>query len=132
MEIARKTSYFNYKREEGQNPYIGIMSFQHFRGEKLYSDIVVTPEANFTETERVECYPISKDAAENGREEGYYPDSSVVYIRILWKEFEPEQGVYRYEFIEKILEDAKAHGQTVLFRFHISSYSFSDFIFAKK
>ena len=116
MEIARKTSYFNYKREEGQNPYIGIMSFQHFRGEKLYSDIVVTPEANFTETERVECYPISKDAAENGREEGYYPDSSVVYIRILWKEFEPKRGEYNYKFIEDILDRARAHSQTLIFR----------------
>ena len=116
MEIARNTNYFNYKREEGQNPYIGIMSFQHFRGEKLYSDIVVTPEANFTETERVECYPISKDAAENGREEGYYPDSSVVYIRILWKEFEPKRGEYNYKFIEDILDRARAHSQTLIFR----------------
>ena len=35
---------FNIKREIKQNPYTGIMSFQHFRGEKLYSDIVVRPE----------------------------------------------------------------------------------------
>ena len=116
MQKTRKTSYFNYKREEGQNPYTGIMSFQHFRGEKLYSDIVVTPEANMTETERVECYPISRDAAENGREEGYYPDSSIVYIRVLWKEFEPKQGKYNYKFIEDILEKARAHSQTLIFR----------------
>ena len=35
---------FNFKKEEGINPYIGIMSFQHFNGEKLYSDCVVKEE----------------------------------------------------------------------------------------
>lgn len=92
------------------------MSFQHFRGEKLYSDIVVKPENKYTETERVECYPVSPDAEENGRNEGWYPDSSIVYIRILWKEFEPKRGEYNYAFIEKIIEDAKAHRQTLIFR----------------
>ena len=53
---------FHYKREEAQNPYCGFTSFQHFRGEKLYEDIVVLPENKFTETERVECYPVSPDA----------------------------------------------------------------------
>ena len=107
---------FNYKREEAQNPYTGIMSFQHFRGESMYSDIVVRPEANRTETERVECYPISPDAEDLGREFGYYPDTTIVYIRILWKEFEPKRGEYNYAFIEDILEKARSHGQTLLFR----------------
>ena len=107
---------YRYRVEEAQNPYIGFMSFQHFRGEKLYSDIVVTPEARMTETERVECFPVSLDARENGREEGYYPDTSVAYIRILWKEFEPEQGVFNYAFIEDIIKNAKEHGQTLIFR----------------
>ena len=108
MKKAADTLYtYNYNVEEAQNPYIGFMSFQHFRGEKLYSDIVVTPEAKMTETERVECYPVSHDAEENGREEGYYPDTSIVYIRILWKEFEPERGVFNFKFIEDIINDAK-------------------------
>ena len=107
---------FNYKLEEGQNPYIGFMSFQHFRGEKMYSDIVITKEANMTETERVECYPISADAEENGRSEGYYPDTSIAYIRVLWKEFEPVRDRYNYGFIENIINEAKSHGQTLVFR----------------
>ena len=110
------TNTFRYAREAGQNPWSGFMSFQHFRGGKLYSDIVVTPEAKMTETERVECYPVSADAEENGRAEGYYPDSTVAYIRVLWKEFEPERGVYNYDFIKNILAEAKAHGQTLIFR----------------
>ena len=116
MDRLKEIRRFGYKVEEGQNPYIGFTSFQHFRGEKMYSDIVVRPEANRTETERVECYPISPDAEENGRNEGYYPDSSLVYIRVLWKEFEPEQGKFNYKFIEDILEEAKAHNQALLFR----------------
>ncbi len=107
---------FAYKREEGQNPYCGFTSFQHFRGEKLYSDIVVRPENRLTETENVECYPIPDDVPQNGREEGYYPDTSIAYIRILWKEFEPRQGEYNYAFIRQILEDARAHDQVVCFR----------------
>lgn len=122
--MARK--YFGYAREEGQNPYSGIMSFQHFRGERLYSDIVVRPEANMTETERVECYPVSPDAEERGREEGYYPDSTVVYIRVLWKEFEPERGVYNYAFTDEIMRQAREHGQTLLFRLMAHSTRASD------
>lgn len=111
-----KTGYFAYKREEGQNPYTGIMSFQHFRGELMYSDIVVRPEANFCETERVECYPPAPDAEERGREEGYYPDNTIAYIRVLWREFEPERGKYNYAFIDNILSEAKSHGQSLIFR----------------
>ncbi len=114
MKTATRT--FGYRPEEGQNPLTGFMSFQHFRGEKMYSDIVVRPEANRTETERVECYPPASDAEENGRNEGYYPDTSIVYIRILWKEFEPKRGVYNYEFIENILKEAREHSQTLIFR----------------
>lgn len=84
------TTSFNYKREEGLNPYIGFVSYQHFRDEKLYSDCIVRPENNRTETEAFECYPVPDDVEENGREQGYHPDSTEVYIRALWKEFEPE------------------------------------------
>lgn len=107
---------FSYKQEEGLNPYIGFTSFQHFNGEKLYSDSIVKPENNWTETEAFECYPVPDGVEENGREQGFYPDSSVAYIRVLWKEFEPEQGVYNYKFIEDILCEARAHNQTVAFR----------------
>ncbi len=116
LRKATCISKFQYEPEEGQNPYIGFTSFQHFNGEKLYSDSIVRPENNFTETESFECYPVPDDVEENGREQGFYPESSVAYIRILWKEFEPEQGVYNYKFIENIIDEAKAHKQTLVFR----------------
>ena len=125
-DVKKNTFYFNQKREEGQNPFTGFMSFQHFRGEKLYSDIIVEPKNRYTETERVECYPVSPDAEENGREEGYYPDTSIVYIRVLWKEFEPQRGAYNYKFIQDIVDKARAHGQTLIFRLMAHSTRASD------
>ncbi len=111
-----KTNVFNYKRERAQNPYIGFTSFQHFRNDELYSDLVVKPENNMTETEHVECYPVPDYVEEKGRAQGYYPDCSVVYIRILWKEFEPVEGEYNYAFIQDILNKARENDQTVMFR----------------
>lgn len=111
-----QTNYFKYQEEKAQNPYIGFTSFQHFRGEALYSDIVVKPENNMRETENVEPYPVPDYVPQNGREEGYYPDTTVAYIRILWKEFEPVQGEYHYEVIEDVLKKADECGQTVMFR----------------
>ena len=99
------------------NPYIGFTSFQHFRGGKLYSDCI-TGRAGVagTETENYECYPVPDGVEENGRDQGYYPDNTVAYIRILWKEFEPRQGEYNYKFIEDIISKAKENGQTLMFR----------------
>ncbi len=111
-----KTNFFKYQREKRQNPYIGFTSFQHFRKDALYSDLIVKPENNMTETEHVECYPVPDYVEEKGREQGYYPDCSVVYIRILWKEFEPAEGEYNYAFIQDILNKARENDQTVMFR----------------
>ncbi len=107
--------YF-YQREIKQNPYTGFTSFQHFGNDKLYSDMIVRPENNMTETEHVECYPIPYYVEENGREQGYYPECTICYIRILWKEFEPEQGRFNYDFIQSILDKAKEQKQSVMFR----------------
>ena len=100
------------------NPYIGFTSFNHFRGEKLYSDCItnVTTGVATCETENYECYPVPEGVEEKGREQGYYPDTTVAYIRILWKEFEPKRGEYNYAVIEDILSKAKSKGQTVMFR----------------
>jgi len=107
---------FNYMPEDGQNPYTGIVSFQHFRNEPLYSDIVVKPENHMCETESVEVYPIDESVPQNGRAEGYYPDSTIAYIRILWKDFEPQRGNYNYNLMEEILDKARNASQTVMFR----------------
>lgn len=110
------TFFYSYAKEAKQNPYVGFTSFQHLREEPLYSDLVVRPENNLTETEHVECYPIPAYVEQKGREQGYYPDCSLAYYRFLWKEFEPREGEYRFDFVEKILAGARASGQTVMLR----------------
>lgn len=111
------TRKFSYQKESKQNPYIGFTSFNHFRGEALYSDCIVGKQGLAgCETEPFECYPVPEGVEEKGREQGFHPDEMVAYLRPLWKEFEPKQGEYNYAFIENILETAKAKGQTVMLR----------------
>jgi len=118
---------FSPTEKAAKNPYIGFTSYQRFRDDPLFSDIVVRPENNLTETERTECYPVSAEAdlmREN--EKGFYPDTAVAYIRILWKDFEPQRKKYRYELIADILKKAKNKGQTVMFRLMPHSTRTSD------
>ncbi len=107
---------FNYQREVKQNPYTGIVSFQHFSGEKLYNDVICEGVLASCETENLECYPIPAGVKENGREQGWYPDNTVAYFRCLWKDFEPKQGEYNYQFIQDIIDKCKEHNQTLMFR----------------
>ena len=107
---------YDYAREKWQNPNIGFTSFQHFGTDVLYSDLVVKPENNMTETEHVECYPIPDYVKEEGINEGFHPSSTISYIRILWKEFEPREGEYNYSLMDEILDKAREKGQTVMFR----------------
>ena len=89
-----ETNYFERRTEPVDNPYIGFTSYQRFRDDPLYTDIVVRPENNKTETEATECYPVNKDYEQTADEAGFYPDTEVAYIRILWKAFEPYRGEY--------------------------------------
>ena len=76
LQKASETRYFRYQKEEAQNPYIGFCSFQHFRGEKIYSDRIVKPENNLCETEDVECYPVPEWVPQDGWSEGWYPEDT--------------------------------------------------------
>ena len=108
---------FNEKQGVIYNPYIGFTSFNHFRGDPLYTDCVVGKrELAGCETEAFECYPVPDGVEENGREQGFHPDETVAYIRALWKDFEPKRGEYNYAFMQDILDKARAKGQTVMFR----------------
>ena len=110
-----------------KNPYIGFTSYQRFRGDPLFSDIVVRPENHLTETERTECYPVCAEAGlMRAGESGFYPDTEVAYIRILWKDFEPQRKQYNYALISDILQKAKERGQTVMFRLMPHSTRASD------
>ena len=47
------TRFFRQAKEKEPNPYIGFTSFQHFNGERLYSDPIVRPENHMCETENL-------------------------------------------------------------------------------
>ena len=126
MDQMRKVGFSPMKKAVS-NPYIGFTSYQRFRDDPLFSDIVVSPERNLTETERTECYPVSAEAKlmEKG-ESGFYPDAEVAYVRLLWKDFEPQRKQYNYALIADILQKAKEKGQTLMLRLMPHSTRASD------
>ena len=116
IRIPTRTQQFKATNEPVLNPFIGFTSYQRFRPDPLYSDVVVRPENNKTETEATECYPVSETAVRHHGGPGFYPDTNVAYIRLLWKDFEPERGVFDYGRIADILQKARENGQTVMLR----------------
>jgi hypothetical protein len=92
------------------NPYIGFTSFQHFRDEPLFSD---TGTALGWVKER---YPVYDWVEQNGREQGFYPDTEIAYIRMLWKDIEPNEGEFDFSVTDEIFKKAEAKNQSVIFR----------------
>ena len=91
-----------------QNPYVGFVSFNHFRGGDLFSNSVDGKEK--------EKYPLYDYIEQNGIKEGFHPECEVAYIRILWKDFEPKEGEYNFAFIDHILDECAKHKQHLIFR----------------
>ena len=114
--IPTKKQQFEATDGPVSNPFIGFTSFQRFRPDPLFSDVIVKPENNRTETEETECYPVTENAVRHNGGAGFYPDTAVAYIRLLWKDFEPRRGVFDYARIREILQKAKENGQTVMLR----------------
>ena len=108
--LPNKKRIINKTCELLNNPYIGFTSFQHFRDEPLFSD------CSTTEGWKKEHYPVYQWVEENGRSQGFYPDTEIAYVRVLWKYFEPRAGEYDYSFIEDIFEKAKRKKQSVMLR----------------
>ncbi|MBQ6165206.1 MAG: DUF4832 domain-containing protein [Clostridia bacterium] len=116
IRIPTKQQIFEATDGPVCNPYIGFTSYQRFRSDPLFFDVAVRPENNGTETEETECYPVKETAVQSGGSSGFYPDTSVAYIRLLWKDLEPRRGEYDYASIGEILQKARRSGQTVMLR----------------
>ena len=125
IRIPTKTQRFEAADGPVSNPYIGFTSFQRFRRDPLFADVVVRPENNRTETEETECYPVAEKAVRHGGG-GYYPDTNVAYIRLLWKDFEPRRGEFDCAKIGDVLQKARENGQTVMLRLMPHSTRASD------
>ena len=92
-----------------ENPYIGFTSFNHIDEKKLFSD------SYGNDGWMKEVYPLKGLLPENGWDDGWHPKTTVAYYRILWKDFEPEEGVYNYDLVGGILKQArKAHKHVML------------------
>lgn len=89
------------------NPHIGFTTFQRFNGDAL------NPLEHRTWTEG--C-PIEYQPFRGTLSNGDYPDTTVAYFRLYWKYFEPEDGRYRFDLIDRALETAKERGQTLMLR----------------
>ena len=92
------------------NPYKGFVSFNHFRGDPLFSDCATS------DGWKKERYPLSEGLEENGEETGWHPDTEVAYIRTIWKDFEPIEGGYNFALIDDILNKCEKHKQHLIFR----------------
>ncbi len=87
------------------NPGMGFMTFQRFNGDNLNEGRGWT-----------EGFPIDYQEFDGDLTNIDHPATTIAYWRIYWKFMEPEQGVYRWDMLDKALETAKSRGQTLLLR----------------
>jgi hypothetical protein len=87
------------------NPGIGFMTFQRFNGDDLNEG-----------TGWTEGFPIDFQEFDGDLTNKDHPATTIAYWRIYWKFMEPEQGVYRWDMLDKALEMAKSRKQTLLLR----------------
>lgn len=109
-DIEYKWDVFELSDEVFKNPYKGFTTFNHFRGEDIF------PETGTKDGWIKERYPIHDFVKDYGTSEGFYPDCEIAYIRILWKDFEPVEGMYNYALLDKIFSKAEEHKQCVMLR----------------
>ncbi len=90
------------------NPGIGFTTFQMFNGDNLgYFDVVNTTD-------------IRSYGRSNSQENKSYPLTTLAYFRFQWQFIEPEQGKYRWDFLDSLLDIAKQKNQKITLR--ISPY----------
>ncbi len=89
-----------------KNPGIGFSTFQMFNGDNHKANQDVLGIAD------LERYQNSIDEQENIN----HPATTLSYFRILWKVIEPRRGEYQWDYIDRLLELAHEHGQTLILR----------------
>jgi hypothetical protein len=87
------------------NPGIGFTTFQRFNGDALNAGVQWT-----------EGSPIVYQPFDGSTENKDYPATTIAYLRLYWKFIEPEEGVYRWDLIDRALQTAHQRGQTLMLR----------------
>lgn len=85
------------------NPGMGITTFQRFNGDPLNAGLKWSEEG-----------PTSQLADASSPPD--FPDTSIAYCRWFWSALEPEHGQVRWEIIDRALEQACGHHQTLAIR----------------
>lgn len=88
------------------NPHKGFATFQHFNGDPLFEG-----------TTWSESGPLKFEVIKKEPEvvDGYLP-TTISYCRWFWRDFEPEEGKFNWDMVEKSLEVAKLRGQSLQVR----------------
>jgi len=104
---VNRTARFMPTDELILNPHIGFTTFQRFNGDEM----------NPLEDRRwTEGHPIEYQPYRGTLSNGNHPDTTVAYYRVYWRYFEPEDGQYNYELIDRALRTATERGQTLMLR----------------
>lgn len=87
------------------NPGMGFMTFQRFNGDSLNEGSGWT-----------EGFPIDYQEFDGDLVNQNHPSTTIAYWRVYWKFMEPEEGGYRWDMLDKVLETARSRGQTLILR----------------
>jgi uncharacterized protein DUF4832 len=85
------------------NPGMGITTFQRFNGDPI------NPELGWSEEG-----PTAKLAGPAAKPD--FPDTSISYCRWFWETLEPEHGDVHWNIVDRALEQAREHHQTLAIR----------------
>jgi hypothetical protein len=86
------------------NPGIGFTTFQRFNGDQQ-------SRINWSAGYTFKYEPFNGNLTNRN-----YPQSSIAYLREYWIFFEPEEGKYNWDMLDKALRMAADRGQTLMFR----------------
>lgn len=98
------------------NPHKGTTTYQRFNGE--------APEP--IDGHWCDAGPLPRPPYSGTTKNVGYTDTTVVYLRWLWKTFEPERGKRNWAILDEYLKTAGERGQTVQFRLNTYDIGFQD------
>ncbi|MCL2433806.1 MAG: beta-galactosidase, partial [Clostridia bacterium] len=105
------------------NPGMGFKTFQRFNGDTLIPGLKWT-----------EGYPVAEEFLKPREPIATeHPHTTVMYWRVAWRFIETAPGVYDWPMVDKVLQEAHDHGQTVQLRIacYADGYDVPDWVRAE-